>query len=485
MLGGKRENAGRKTLPNNLKKKGYTIYLNDEIQTHIEKLPIDGSFSNKCTYLLNIGLERYIEKYQETSDVGTIKFIDLFAGLGGIRIGFEKAFNDLGFKTECVFSSEIKDYAIAAYKRNFNEKKVGGDITKINSDSIPNFDFLLAGFPCQPFSSAGNRNGFNDTRGTLFFEIERILRDKKPKGFVLENVEGLVNHEKGKTLNIILESLTNLGYKVNYKLIDSINFGLAQSRKRVYIVGTKDELINLDNFLERQAKFIDIQEHGKEIVNSDFTTKLLSHYSINDLYGKSIKDKRGGADNIHSWDIGLKGEVTEVQRELLNKLLKERRKKIWAEKIGIDWMDGMPLTKNQIQTFFYAENLQDILDDLVEKKYLVLEYPKKLVGKKREYDTTKEKGYNIVTGKLSFEFSKILDPNGVTPTLVATDVEKLGVVDNGGIRKITVREGLRLFGFPEDYDLDFLKYRDSLDLLGNTVCIPVIYNICKRIAELQ
>lgn len=123
--------------------------------------------------------------------------------------------------------------------KNFKEKEVSGDITKINSESIPNFDFLLAGFPCQPFSFAGNRNGFNDTRGTLFFEIERILRDKKPRGFVLENVEGLMNHEKGKTLKIILESLKNLGYKVNYKLIDSINFGLAQSRKRVYIARLK------------------------------------------------------------------------------------------------------------------------------------------------------------------------------------------------------------------------------------------------------
>ncbi|WP_308699327.1 DNA (cytosine-5-)-methyltransferase [Mycoplasma procyoni] len=374
---------------------------------------------------------------------------------------------------------------MSAYKNNFKESEVSGDITKIKSENIPDFDFLLAGFPCQPFSSAGKRDGFNDTRGTLFFEIERILKDKNPKGFILENVEGLINHEKGETLKIILESLTNLGYKVSYKLIDSLKFGLAQSRKRVYIVGTKSDLIDLNNFAERESKFIDIQEQGKDIISSSFTEKLLSRFSLNELYGKSIKDKRGGDDNIHSWDIDLKGKVSQTQRDLLNQLLKERRKKIWAQEIGIEWMDGMPLTKQQIQTFFDAENLQELLDDLVKKGYLVFEYPKKLVNKKREYDTSKQKGYNIVTGKLSFEFSKILDPNDVTPTLVATDVEKLGVIDNGGIRKITIREGLRLFGYPEDYNLDFLKYKESLDLLGNTVCIPIIYDICKRIAQTQ
>ena len=175
-----------------------------------------------------------------------VKFIDLFAGMGGLRLGFEQAFSKLGYKTRCVMTSEIKPYAIEALKDNFEHEKLVGDITQIESDEIPNFDFLLAGFPCQAFSTAGKGLGFLDTRGTLFFEVERILKDKKPYGFILENVEGLITHDResrndkiGRTLTIILKSLKNLGYKVSWKLLDSKNFGVAQSRKRVFIVGTK------------------------------------------------------------------------------------------------------------------------------------------------------------------------------------------------------------------------------------------------------
>ena len=136
-----------------------------------------------------------------------IKFIDLFAGLGGTRIGFEEACKTLGYNTQCVFTSEIKDYAIETYKENFKEDKIYGDIQKIKAKDMPDFDYLLAGFPCQPFSSAGKGLGFYDTRGTLFFDIERILKEKKPKGFLLENVEGLSRHDNGKTLNVILNNL--------------------------------------------------------------------------------------------------------------------------------------------------------------------------------------------------------------------------------------------------------------------------------------
>ena len=163
-------------------------------------------------------------------------FIDLFAGLGGIRLGFENA----GCK--CVFSSEWDKDAQKSYEANFGEIP-RGDIAQIASNEIPHFDILCAGFPCQPFSIIGEREGFShETQGTLFFEIERILRDKLPKAFLLENVRNLLSHDKGRTFRIILEHLQNLGYFVHFKVLNALDFGLPQKRERVIICGFREKL---------------------------------------------------------------------------------------------------------------------------------------------------------------------------------------------------------------------------------------------------
>ncbi|MCP8970932.1 DNA (cytosine-5-)-methyltransferase [Ectobacillus ponti] len=477
--GGKRKGSGRTPLPEDQKRIAKTIYITPEQQNDIDRFARGSSFSEKCIDLISAQIER--KKRLENREV---KFIDLFAGMGGIRLGFENAFREKGFEPKCVLSSEIKDYAAKAYKKYFKDTEVSGDISQISTEDIEDFDFLLAGFPCQPFSSAGLQLGFKDTRGTLFFEIERILKEKRPYGFLLENVEGLVNHDGGRTLSTIVNNLKQLDYFVSYKLIDSKYFGLAQSRKRVYIVGTRDAHISLDNFEERTTVLGDILDHNLPTVDSTFTKKLFEHFTLEEVVGKAIRDKRGGSGNIHSWEIGLKGETTPEQTEFLNLLLLERRKKKWAAEIGIDWMDGMPLTEKQIETFYKRENLREFLDELVDMGYLTLEYPRKKENNRRVPDETKPKGYNIVTGKLSFEFTKILDPNDLAPTLVAMDVSRLGIADNGGLRRLSIREGQRLFGFPEDYDLSFLKEREAFDLLGNTVCVPVIKDISERLADM-
>lgn len=428
-----------------------------------------------------------------------VKFIDLFAGMGGMKLGFENAFKKHGFETECVMTSEIKPYAIKTLMANFSGENFVGDIFKVRNEAIPDFDFLLGGFPCQPFSASGKRFGFQDTRGTLFFEIERILEAKKPYGFILENVEGLIKHDLenkkdkiGRTLKTILIKLRELGYQVSYNLLDSIDFNLPQSRKRVFIVGTREKEIDLTDFPTKRAKLREILETGLDTVSTTFTKKLLQNYSIEELYGKSIKDKRGGKNNIHSWDIEIKGAVSPKQKLLLNKLFKERRKKKWAEENGIDWMDGMSLSLEQISTFFPDKKLKELLDDLVDKGYLKFEHPKKLVRevtenggikKFRTFDEDLPKGYNIVTGKLSFEINKILDPEDIAPTLVATDVSRIAVVDGGGLRKLSIREGLRLFGYPEWYKIP-VKEKEAFDLLGNTVAVPVMEAVAIRTAEI-
>lgn len=423
-----------------------------------------------------------------------IRFIDLFAGMGGTRVGFQQACKNLNIESKCVFTSEIKTYAVTLYQHNFNNEKVFGDISTIDTSNIPDFDFLLAGFPCQAFSVAGKRHGFNDTRGTLFFDIARILKEKKPKAFLLENVEGLVNNDKklpsdkiGNTFTVILDILRSMGYLIEWKVLNSNDFGIPQKRKRVYIVGSLKEKPDLDNFNIKKSFLIDILQTGIECSTSPLKKRLLELYSPTELHGKSIKDKRGGASNIHSWDLELKGKLNNTQKELMNELLKERRKKSWAKEIGITWMDGMPLTLDQIYTFFNKvskNELFKLLNDLTEKNYVRFEHPKELIinnngTKKRLPDKTKPKGYNIVTGKLSFEINTILNPNGEVNTIVATETDKLGVIDQDGIRSLTDRECLRLFGFPESYRIN-IKRKELYDLVGNTVVVPVIRSVSLR-----
>lgn len=419
-----------------------------------------------------------------------IRFIDLFAGIGGIRKGFELACASRNIPFECVFTSEIKPHAISVLKQNHPTEKISGDIKKVESTDIPDFDFLLAGFPCQAFSAAGKRLGFEDTRGTLFFEVARILKEKQPWGFILENVEGLVNHDKespkdkiGRTFQTILDTLEEMKYDVSWRVLDAKDFAVPQERKRIYIVGTRIGKPNLDNFVPTHTSLSSILERGLPTLHSVFIDQVLKNFSLDELIGKSFKDKRGGTNNIHSWDIAQKGPVTEEERRLLNAILTERRKKKWAEDYGIDWMDGMPLTLEHIKSFFKHDNLRELLSSLVRKGYLKREYPKRKIGSKRVQDDTLPLGYNIVTGKMSFEINKILDPAGNAPTLVAMDMQRLYVIDGNGLRRLTLREGLRLFGYPDNFKFD-IQSALGYDLLGNTVVVPVIKAVALRVLDI-
>lgn len=471
--GGYRPNSGRKKAQH--PKKKVQIYVDEDLEKRINSIKViqAKSFSSKICTLISKGIESMVEE-----DKNVIRFADLFAGMGGIRLGFERALKKHGLNGKTVFVSEIKKSAITVYKDNFGHEEITGDITKVNEEDVPDLDYILAGFPCQAFSTAGKQLGFEDTRGTLFFDVARIIKAKKPKGFLLENVEGLTTHDHGKTFKVITNTLHELGYSIAYKVLNSADFGLAQNRKRIYIIGNRfgDEM-SLDQLSDNNYPKVSLSEIiEKDIppVKDDFATKLLSHYSLSEVEGKQIKDKRGGVNNIHSWDFELKGPVSREQKELLEMLLRQRRNKKWADVIGIDWMDGMPLTAKMISTFYSHPDLKNMLDDLVQKGYLSYEYPKAKVGNRRIPDETKEKGYNIVAGKLSFEYTKILSPDAPTPTLVATDMSHLGVPVAGGIRPLTTREGLRLFGYPETYSLDSVTKPKAYDLLGNTVAVNAI-----------
>ncbi|AFZ45286.1 DNA-cytosine methyltransferase [Halothece sp. PCC 7418] len=197
-----------------------------------------------------------------------IKFIDLFAGIGGMRLAFKNS------NSECVFSCEWDSHAQKTYRANFNEIPFG-DINKIQPDAIPDHEILLAGFPCQPFSAIGKREGFlHKTQGTLFYSIAKILAAKRTLCFLLENVPGLLTNDNGKTFQIILKTLDELNYDVRYATLDAADFGLPQYRKRIYIVGFNRE------YLEKRIDFDFPQGNNNTIFINQFLESNLTGYSI-------------------------------------------------------------------------------------------------------------------------------------------------------------------------------------------------------------
>ena len=240
---------------------------------------------------------------------------------------------------------------------------------------------------------------------------------------------------------------------------------------------------DLEKFQYSACSLAKVLDTDMKPADSRFTRLLLEHYTVEELYGKAIKDKRGGNNNIHSWDIELKGPVSKEQKQLLNAMMTERRKKKWAEEYGVDWMDGMPLTLEMIRSFYDSANLEEMLEDLVAKKYVRKEHPKRRVGNRREQDSSLPLGYNIVAGKMSFEVSKVLDPKKIAPTLVAMDMQHLFVPADGGIRQLTLREGLRLFGYSDDFQFD-VSQKEGYDLLGNTVVVPVIQAVSEKVLDI-
>lgn len=216
----------------------------------------------------------------------TLKSIDLFAGIGGIRLGFDKAF---GNEIETVFVSEWDENAQKTYKANFHDSfDIAGDITKINENEIPEFDICLAGFPCQAFSLAGQRKGFDDNykglcRGTLFMDVARICEYHKPKVIFCENVKGLVIHDKGRTLKIICKTFEDLGYKVFHRVLNSKDFGVPQNRERIYVVAFRNDLAP-DEFI-----FPETTDDTKRIKDIMEETPVAAKYYLSNVYMDTLR----------------------------------------------------------------------------------------------------------------------------------------------------------------------------------------------------
>lgn len=404
-----------------------------------------------------------------------MKIVDLFAGIGGLRSGVTMALAQAGHTPEVVFTSEIKKSALTVLQDNYTHDTIVGDITQVNEKDVPDHDILLAGFPCQAFSFAGSRRGFADpTKGTLFFDVARILKEKAPEYFILENVEGLVHHDPdpdnagrgyGRTFNTILETLHSLGYSTDWQILDATDFGVPQARKRIFIVGSKSHSPNLQNVVKTPSKplssILETGKHESDDKVRKLSELLLEKYSLSFLSGKVIRDKRGGPNNLHSWNIEYKGKTTPAERTLMEEFLIQTRKGHWAIAKGYRKQECTPLNIDEIKTFApvdKSQTLKTMLDNLTTHGYLVKE----------------GNDYRIFSGRLSLPLSHILNPNKYTQTLVATDADRLGVIDSGNIRRFTDVEIKRLFGFPDDFILDpSLSRRKIFDLFGNSIVVPV------------
>lgn len=408
-----------------------------------------------------------------------LRFVDLFAGIGGIRAGFEIASRAFGRQAKCVFSSELDRHARETYRLNFDEEP-SGDIRQV--ERLPEHDVLLAGFPCQAFSYAGKQKGFGDTRGTLFFEIERLLRAApvKPRLLFLENVRGFVTHDRGRTFATVKAHLEKLGYSVQALVLNSSAFGIPQNRVRVYMVCSLGEPPKLTiqsdlgapdshshkaraaqgrffvpaHEVRTVADILEDEAEPKHLCSPGFTEQLrraLGNKPFESLHGVRLIDYRGG-NSIHSWDMGVKGKCSVRERELMNAIIGNRRRSHFGTH-----QDGKRLSIDQMREFWHAADLEGLVNSLEAKGYL-----KQVDG-----------AYNPVCGNMSFEVFKFLDPESISITVVSSDAHRLGVVQNGRPRRITPRECARLQGFPDTFKLHPDEGR-AYHQLGNSVSVPVV-----------
>ena len=326
----------------------------------------------------------------EGKKMNNIKFVDLFAGIGGFRLGFA----DLN--AQCVYSCEIDEHACQMYELNYGENP-NCDITKINPESLPDFDVLCAGFPCQAFSICGQRQGFKDeTRGTLFFDICRILEVKKPSAFILENVKNLTKHDNGRTFEIMINSLEDLGYTVSYNVLNARDFGVPQNRERIIIIGNKE------------GKIFDFDKLKTDTVSS-----------------------------------------------------------------MIPFLDG------DSKDFEYLDSSEyTLIDNPIRQKksgLIFCGYLNKNIRKNGVKENTKH------LSRLHKQPNRIYSSKGTHPTIPSTERSgRYWIYHEDKVRKLTLDEVYRFFGFPEDFKKVGAKGK-LYERIGNSVCVPMIKQIASQI----
>lgn len=369
-----------------------------------------------------------------------MKYISLFSGIGGFEYGINKATNS---KWKCVGFSEVDKYATAIYSYNFKSTNFG-DATTIDTDSLPTFDFLCAGFPCQAFSIAGKRKGFDDTRGTLFFEIARILEAKEPAYFLIENVKGLLNHQQGKTFTKILQTLDELGYNLQWMVLNSKFFGVPQNRERVFIIGYLRE--------KSKRKILSFREDAEKIsrLHGDKNIKIrkLPSNSPNNFNIGELESMGDGGHNVSM--------VVDTARCLDSNMF-----------------------RGTTPEYFFEKKRRNIIPVALRGRY---------VNKKSQQIEEQKKEYiNSLTGvqKDSLIAHSVRSGGRCSVDRHSWDIYEVDYK----LRRLTPIECERLQGFPDDwtkyglFDGEVKEISDTqrYKCLGNTITTNVIEAIVKKL----
>ena len=419
-----------------------------------------------------------------------MKYCSLFSGIGG----FDLALDRLGH--ECVYANDFDKYAAKVYNNKFNRKIDTRDIRLVKTDELPDFDLLVGGFPCQAFSIAGKRLGFEDTRGTLFFEIARIIKDKRPKYFLLENVKGLLNHNRGETYQTILATINELGYESEWQILNSKNHGVPQNRERIFISGYIRG--------EPGPKIFPIRNsNSKDIIQ--INSPIHSNNRVYDSNGISpaLNTMQGG--NRQPKIIGMINYTTEKRvhdtPKEINEFLKEHKNKTINE-----IADYLKLPKTQVEHYFRTDNSRAIpTPDIWEKL-------KKLLDFNNTWDNAINETY---TKQVEFEQTRRIYDTTISPTLTAsssdsiaipvltpnrlnkrqngrrfkengdesftlTSQDKHVVYDGSKIRRLTEIECERLQGFPDNWT-ESISSTQRYKCLGNAVTVNVVYELARNL----
>ena len=464
------------------------------------------------------------------------KVFSMFSGIGGFEMGLLMSEKEVQF----VGYSEVDKYAIEVFEKQFKGIKNYGNATTIDETKLPNFDLLVGGFPCQAFSVAGKLRGFNDTRGTLFFDVARILKHKKPKHFILENVRGLLSHDSGRTFQTILKVLSDIGYMVQWEVRNSKNYGVPQNRERVYIVGhlrgsSRPQIFPIGESQKVSDKSREEKRKGSSEVSSTITsnykrgvhamgeqyimepkelTKDISMaYRVYDSNGLSTTLKAVGGGVGAKTGLYKVGDLKVIAKKRkhqtpkeINDFLRDNKGKNTIRDIA----ESINLPKTQVEHYFRSDHSRAIPSPKIWIKLKALlnfedTYDKQVTEiyeKEVEFESTRRVysaegiGNTLSTSKTGlYQVKACLTPDRLKkrqngrrfkdneePMFTLTGQDKHGVMINSQIRRLTPTECERLQGFPDGWT-DGISDTQRYKCLGNAVTTNVVCEIAKRLLK--